>query len=86
MAYVSRAPGGKINGVYANPQPGFAEEELADDNSEVVAFLTISADPQHLSQSAIVQASYRAKVQRKADVLAASGDTAGALQLYLKLV
>jgi hypothetical protein len=38
MAYVSRA-GGKINGVYANPQPGFAEEELPDDNAEVVAFL-----------------------------------------------
>ena len=36
MAYVQRDSEGKINGVFANPQPGYAEEELSDDSPEVV--------------------------------------------------
>ena len=32
--------GGAIVGAYANPQPGFAEEPLAEDDAELVAFLT----------------------------------------------
>lgn len=39
MAYVSRNDSGDINGVYANPQPGYGEEVLPDDDPEVVAFL-----------------------------------------------
>lgn len=39
MTFVQRNDSGKITGVYANPQLGYAEEELADDNEEVLAFL-----------------------------------------------
>lgn len=39
MPYVSRGDNGKINGLYANLQPGYAEEFLPDDNPEVMAFL-----------------------------------------------
>ena len=37
MPYVQRRSG-KIIGVYANAQPGYAEEHLADDHADVVAF------------------------------------------------
>jgi hypothetical protein len=37
MVYVSRN-GGIINGLFNKKQVGYAEEQLADDNSEVVAF------------------------------------------------
>jgi len=39
MPYVSRGDSGNINGLFANPQPGYAEEFLPDDDPEVVAFL-----------------------------------------------
>lgn len=39
MPYVSREASGNIDGLYANPQPGFAEEYLPDDDPAVVAFL-----------------------------------------------
>jgi hypothetical protein len=39
MPYVSRDDSGNINGLYANPQPGYAEEFLPDDDPEVVAFI-----------------------------------------------
>jgi hypothetical protein len=45
MPYVSRGDGGAVNGLYANLQPGFAEEFLPDDNPEVLAFLE-STKPQ----------------------------------------
>jgi hypothetical protein len=38
MVYVRRDEAGQVIGVYANRQPGIAEEELAEDNAEVVAF------------------------------------------------
>ena len=38
MPYVQRDDEGNITGCFANPQPGFAEEYLPDDNPEVVAF------------------------------------------------
>jgi hypothetical protein len=37
MPYVERKDG-KVTGVYANPQTGYAEELLAEDDAEVVAF------------------------------------------------
>lgn len=40
MAYVERDREGAIKGVYLAMQPGIAEEEVADDAAEVVAFLT----------------------------------------------
>jgi hypothetical protein len=39
MPYVQRDGAGKVAGVFANPQPGYAEEFLPSDNPEVVAFL-----------------------------------------------
>ena len=39
MPYVSRDDNCRISGVFANRQPGFAEEHLADDNPELLAFL-----------------------------------------------
>jgi hypothetical protein len=40
MPYVSRDDTtNAINGVYANPQPGYAEEYLPDDNPELQMFL-----------------------------------------------
>jgi hypothetical protein len=39
MPYVSRDGSDSINGLYANLQPGFAEEYLPDDDPEVMAFL-----------------------------------------------
>ena len=37
--YVSRDGSGKVSGIFANPQPGFAEEALASDNAAVLAYL-----------------------------------------------
>ncbi|NTS31250.1 hypothetical protein HQ945_08280 [Phyllobacterium sp. BT25] len=39
MPYVTRDVDGVVDGLYANLQPGWAEEWLEDDAAEVVAFL-----------------------------------------------
>nr|WP_063805899.1 hypothetical protein [Rhizobium altiplani] len=44
MAYVQRESGTVVS-VYRNPQEGFAEEALADDNAEVAAFLNPPPPP-----------------------------------------
>lgn len=36
--FVQRDTGKVIVGVYANPQPGYAVEAIADDHADVVAF------------------------------------------------
>lgn len=38
--FVQRDGLNRIVAHFANPQPGFAEEEVADDNAELVAFIT----------------------------------------------
>lgn len=38
MAYVERNQENKVIGVYANAQPGYAEEYLADDHPDVLAY------------------------------------------------
>lgn len=38
MVWVSRDVSGAVNGVFANRQEGYAEEQLNIDNAEVVAF------------------------------------------------
>ena len=43
--FIERDKDGKIKGVYANPQPGYADEELADDHPEVLAFLSPPETP-----------------------------------------
>ena len=40
MPFVSRDQGNNVTGVFANKQPGFAEENLADDDPAVLAFLS----------------------------------------------
>lgn len=37
--FVQRDENGNIKGVYRRKQPGYAEEELPEDDAEVVAFL-----------------------------------------------
>lgn len=36
--YVEREPDGTVKGVYACKQPGYAEEEMNDDNLEIEQF------------------------------------------------
>jgi hypothetical protein len=43
--YAERDDAGNITGVYANPQPGYAEEELPNDHPEVVAFINPPSPP-----------------------------------------
>lgn len=38
MIYVQRDSGGSIVGIYANRQPGFAEETLSAEDGSVAAF------------------------------------------------
>jgi hypothetical protein len=42
--YVQRDEGGKVKGVFANPQPGYAEEAVADTDPAVVAYLAGPSD------------------------------------------
>ena len=39
MAFIERNGGGIVKGVYRTKQPGIADEELANDHPDVVAFL-----------------------------------------------
>lgn len=39
MPYVERDGSNNIKGLYANEQPGYAEEYLPDDDPEVLAFV-----------------------------------------------
>ena len=40
MPYVQRDQSGDIVGVFANPQPSYAEEEISADAAELTAFRT----------------------------------------------
>lgn len=51
MSYVQRK-NGAIVGAYGLPQPGFAEELLADDNAELVVFLNPPRDPRLITDDA----------------------------------
>jgi hypothetical protein len=51
MIYVMRNEDGKVVGLFALPQPGFAEEHLAEDDPEVVGFLRGGEDKQDDSDS-----------------------------------
>lgn len=57
MPYIERDEGGKIKGLYANSQPGYAEEWLEDNDPEVIAFLnpTPPPDPPHLNHGGLVR-------------------------------
>jgi hypothetical protein len=48
MPYVERREG-VVVGLYANAQPGYAEEFLADDDAEVIAFQTPAPAAPHLN-------------------------------------
>lgn len=40
--FVERDEAGRVVGVFLLPQPGFAEEELPDDDPEVVGFVEMA--------------------------------------------
>jgi hypothetical protein len=46
MMYVQRDESGTLVGVFANPQPGYAEEPLPDDHAEVATFFNRSRRPE----------------------------------------
>ena len=48
MPYVQRDLKGKIVGVYANPQPGRAEEFLAEDHPEIIEFREANPVPEEM--------------------------------------
>lgn len=41
MPFVRRNQSGLVDGLYANPQPGYAEEWLAEDDEAVVAYRAV---------------------------------------------
>lgn len=53
MPFVERNQTGDIVGLYARPQPGRAEEFLADDHADVTAFQNTPAPPAPLSAEEI---------------------------------
>ncbi|MGI8397810.1 hypothetical protein ACRYWZ_15665 [Agrobacterium deltaense] len=50
MVFVQRNPSGKIIGVYECKQDGYAEELLADDDPEVIAFLNPEPEPEPITR------------------------------------
>ncbi len=73
--FVQRDGDGRIQGSFANLQPGYAEEEVADDDAELVAFLD------RLDRGPGERANYRAMIRRRAQAMAEDGDEVGALLL-----
>jgi hypothetical protein len=67
MPYVSRDDTAKINGVYANLQPGYGEEFLPDDHPDVVAYLA----PPKVNPSAALQ-SLQMEIAKVAPVISVS--------------
>jgi hypothetical protein len=55
MVWAERNAVGSIKGVYANAQPGYAEEQLADNDPAVLAFLNPSLPQTVLSQDLMAQ-------------------------------
>lgn len=55
MPYVQRDGASAINGVFANPQPGYAEEFLADDDLELVAYLAPPVSTPYLNNGGIAR-------------------------------
>lgn len=49
--FVRRNSDGAISGAYANKQPGIAEEELPDDDSDLLAFLNPPPPPYRISKA-----------------------------------
>jgi|GEM_PF-1412149 len=74
MPYVQRNQSQQVIGIFEQPQPGYAEEFLADDHADVVAFLTppITATPLQVRR-ALLAAGLLATVE--AIVESAGGET-----------
>lgn len=45
MMFVQRDQSGKITAVFANAQPGYAEEELSDSDDEILAYINQKPAP-----------------------------------------
>jgi len=55
MTWVQRNIGGIIIGAYANRQPGYADEQLSEDDPEVIAFQHPEATPAELANLARIE-------------------------------
>ena len=73
MPFVQRDLTGAVKGLYANRQPGYAEEFLPDSNTEVVTYLAPRIEPKKLTLDdvvAVLQASSPALAMALANKLA----------------
>lgn len=73
MSFVQRKDGA-IVGCYGLAQPGFAEEVIADDNPEVIAFLT---PPVVIDKRALAVEAVLVKISESADAPQAVKDYIG---------
>lgn len=78
MPYVQRDQTNAINGCFANPQPGYAEEWLDDSDPAVVAFLNPPPTPEQLRVAAV-----KANARRQA--IASAYQTSDDAQLIAKV-
>lgn len=85
MVYVERRSG-KISGVYANLQEGYAEEELPDDAPEVVAFLNPPPPAQIIPIPQLVAVSLLQVVDDEVITVGVSAGVAFALRMDTGLI
>ncbi|MDQ2084762.1 hypothetical protein RA307_31675 [Xanthobacteraceae bacterium Astr-EGSB] len=86
MKYVQRNAAGSIVGVYANPQPGFAEETISDDDPELALFLgRLASGVEEISDRQFFQQLAAEGLISQAEALAAvkTGDIPAAMQTLI---
>ena len=79
MPYVERNAGAVV-GLYANPQPGYAEEFLVDDDAEVLAFRNPPAPMPSLTPRQIRLGLLGAGITETQVDAALAGDPAGLIE------
>jgi hypothetical protein len=68
--FVQRDAGGLVTGHYANPQPGYAEEELPDGHPDILAYDSPPPSAAQIAQEAErdLQIQWRAEIKAEAFV------------------
>lgn len=80
MPYVSRDGSNNVTGLFARPQPGRATEFLADDDAEVVAYLT----PPPPTYRELRKADYVAQIGPDPTVIETIGDVLDAVIKHVR--